>query len=228
MNAHTTQPDDGLGIPAGLDRKSNGVQPANATAAKLTSTAPTAAKPNRVEQIKAAAASVAAKPNRKERRAAASTKQPAKAKAKPAKAPAVSAATDKPAPEKRSIVPASYKEKYAEHNDTCGSSLSMFLKEQTTGKNADGREALLVDELFAIAKANEIDVTKYVGLNNGQKRMNVYNRLVGRLNDGKDVKVGKRVFRAADHKPTEAKKPAAKSVAKAKRPAKSEPAQLAA
>lgn len=219
MNTHTTQPDDGLGIPAGLDRKSNGVQPANAKAATLTSTAPTA-KPNRVEQIKAAAE----KPNRKERRAAASTKQPkaAKAKAKPA----VSAATDKPAPEKRSIVPAAYKEKYAEHNDTCGSSLSMFLKEQTTGKNADGREALLVDELFAIAKANEIDVTKYVGLNNGQKRMNVYNRLVGRLNDGKDVKVGKRVFRAADHKPTTAKKPTAKSVAKRK--TTSQPIQAAA
>lgn len=155
-------------------------------------------------------------------------KQPtaAKPKAKRPAKPAVSAATDKPAPAKRSIVPASFKEKYAAHNDTCGSSLSMFLKEQTTGENKDGRECLLVDDLFAIAHANGIDTKKYKDLNNGQKRMNVYNRLVGLLNDGKDVKVGKRTFRAADHKPTTAKPK--KVAAKAKPKAQPAPAQQAA
>lgn len=175
------------------------------------------AKPTDTAAAPAKPATMTSTPPTKTKRAApAKTKRPAK--------PAVSAATDKPAPAKRSIVPASFKEKYAAHNDTCGSSLSMFLKEQTTGENKDGRECLLVDELFAIAHANGIDTKKYVGLNNGQKRMNVYNRLVGLLNDGKDVKVGKRTFRAADHKPTTAKP--AKRAAKSK--AQPAPAQQAA
>lgn len=180
------------------------------------------AKPTDTAAAPAKPATMTSTPPTKAKRAAPA--KPAKGKGKTK--PAVSAATDKPAPAKRSIVPASFKEKYAAHNDTCGSSLSMFLKEQTTGENKDGRECLLVDDLFAIAHANGIDTKKYVGLNNGQKRMNVYNRLVGLLNDGKDVKVGKRTFRAADHKPTTAKPK--KVAAKAKPKAQPAPAQQAA
>lgn len=226
MNTITNKPDTEA-LPDFLNRATNGVTPASKTgpakAATLTSTPPVEGKAQAVERVEQPAATKT-KPSKRQAQADA-TKHIAKAKpakaAKTSKAKAVSAATDKPAPEKRSIVPASFKARYAEHNDTCGSTLSLALKDATSGVNKDKRPCLLVPELFAIAKANGIDTKPYAGLNNGQKRMNVYNRLVGLLNDGTDVRVGKRVFRAADHKPT-TNKPA-KKAAKAK--AKAQPAQ---
>lgn len=101
-------------------------------------------------------------------------------------------------PRRRSIVPAKYKANYAKHNNTCGDDIALELKAATTKQDPDGRDVLDVETLWAIAKANELDVTKYVSLNNGQKRMNVSNKLRGLLKAGKDVVIGKRTFAAAD------------------------------
>lgn len=115
----------------------------------------------------------------------------------------------------KSIVPMKFKEKYADHDGTNGTALALALKDETTMKNKDGRDCLDVDTLFAIAKAHGIDTAKYKGLNNGQLRMNVGNRLRGKLQAGEKITIGKRVF-------ADAKK------ALAVKPVKAEPAQAAA
>ncbi len=102
---------------------------------------------------------------------------------------------------KKSIVPMKFKERYKTHGGTCGDDMALELKAATTTRNADKREVLDVDALWAIAKVNEIDVTRYVNLNNGQKRMNVGNKLRGRLAAGADVVIGARQFKAEDFVP---------------------------
>ena len=97
----------------------------------------------------------------------------------------------------KSIVPVKFKTLYAEHNDTNGSPLSLALKEATTTTNEDGREALDVKALAAIAKAHGIDFKVYEHLNNGQKRMNVGNKLRGLVKAGKTVTIGKKTFKNA-------------------------------
>lgn len=103
----------------------------------------------------------------------------------------------------RSIVPLKFKAKYASANGTCGDDMALELKAATTRLNADKREELDVDALWAIAAQNKLDVSKYVNLNNGQKRMNVGNKLRGLLKAGHDVVIGtgksKRVFKAEDY-----------------------------
>lgn len=101
----------------------------------------------------------------------------------------------------RSIVPMKFKARYAANAGTCGDDMALELKAATTTRNADKREVLDVEALWAIAKANTIDVAKYVDLNNGQKRMNVGNKLRGRLAAGEDVIIGKRKFKAEDFQP---------------------------
>lgn len=118
-----------------------------------------------------------------------------KATKTPRKASNIASTPDNPA---KSIVPVRFKQAYAAHNDTCGDRLSLTLKEHTTHKNADGRDALDVPALRTIAKANGVDFTPYEGLNNGQKRMNVRNKLAGMLKAGKKVTIGKQVFANAD------------------------------
>ena len=102
----------------------------------------------------------------------------------------------------KSIVPLAFKARYAKNNGTCGDDMAKELKAATTVLNADKRETLDEAALFAIAAQNKIDVSKYVKLNNGQKRMNVGNRLRGLLKAGTDVTIGtgktKRVFKAED------------------------------
>jgi hypothetical protein len=234
MTTTSNTPDTG-GIPDFL-KATDRPQPAKAAA--LTSTKPVTpqvpaipgtaplgakAKPDHTAKIKAAAEAKAAKDA--QRAAAKAVKDAAKAQAKADKAEATEGEDGEPSLP-RSIVPASYKAAYAAHNDTCGKPMSLALKEATThpSKEQAGRVVLDVEALWAIAKANEIDTAKYVGLNNGQKRMNVYNRLVGRLNNGHDVRIGKQVFKAEHHEPTKA--PAPKK-AKATKPA-AQPAQAAA
>jgi hypothetical protein len=102
---------------------------------------------------------------------------------------------------KRSIVPMKFKARYAAHGGTCGDDMALELKAATTTRNADKREVLDVEALWAIAKVNEIDVSKYVSLNNGQKRMNVGNKLRGKLAAGADVVIGTRTFKAEDFVP---------------------------
>lgn len=206
----TTKPDEG--IPEFLkltdaERAEGRAQAAPAKHAAMTSTPPA-----KTAGVKANIPETdAPKPNRAARRAAASNKtKDAAAKiakahnakaAKPAKAKAEAADEEEGPTLTRSIVPVRYKAVYAEHEDTCGTSLSLALKHATTGKNEDGRLALLVPELKAIAEQNGVWNAAYNGLNNGQKRMNVYNRLVGLLNKGTDVRIGKKVFRAKDWTP---------------------------
>lgn len=169
------------------------------------------------------------KPTRKDRRAAASTKtkgvkadipetdkpvkvaKPATVKAaKTPKLPKATPVTAEPAlgPDgqplekvRRSIVPMKFKERYSKTGGTCGDDMALELKAATTTRNADKREVLDVEALWAIAKANAIDVAKYVDLNNGQKRMNVGNKLRGKLAQGADVVIGKRTFKAEDWEP---------------------------
>lgn len=96
----------------------------------------------------------------------------------------------------KSIVPSKFKAAYAAHNDTNGSPLSLALKKATTMTNDEGRETLDVKALKAIAKAHGIDFTPYEGLNNGQKRMNVGNKLRGLVKAGKPVTIGGKAFKS--------------------------------
>lgn len=116
-----------------------------------------------------------------------STPKPKKAKSVKAKA----AKTKK----SRSIVPARFKQAYAKHDDTNGSALAVALKEHTTTENKDGRECLDVAALLAVARANKIDPKPYASMNNGQKRMNIGNKLRGLILAGETVKIGSKVFR---------------------------------
>ncbi len=124
----------------------------------------------------------------------------------------------------KELVPAKYKALYSETEDTCGTALSLALKEATTHKSKEqaGRVVLDVEALWKIAARNKIDTAKYVDLNNGQKRMNVYNRMVGMLNNGQNVHIGSKTFKAEDwvpRKPKPAKaKPAKAAKAKSEQP----------
>lgn len=99
----------------------------------------------------------------------------------------------------KSIVPVAFKKVYAANNDTCGRPLNVTLKEYTTTKNADGRDALDLDRLQEVALANGFDAKALYGkLNRGQQRMNVGNRLAGLVKQGKTVVIGKRKFANAE------------------------------
>ncbi len=148
-------------------------------------------------------ATPAPKPNRKERRAAAKAEKAPKA---PKAVKAVKAEkTDEPIKVRRSIVPAKFKAQYAKHNDTCGDKLALVLKKATTTVNSDGRETLDVKALRDIAKANGIDFSRYEALNNGQKRMNVSNKMRGMLKNDEKVVIGTQTFASTKAlvKPTE-------------------------
>lgn len=91
--------------------------------------------------------------------------------------------------ESGSIVPKAYKAAMAEHKDTNGSKLALVLKEATTTVNDEGRAVLDVEALWKIATANGIDHKPYKDLNNGQKRMNIGNKLRGLVADGETVNI---------------------------------------
>lgn len=145
-----------------------------------------ASKPVTPKAVKAASTPKAAKPVKAK---AAPKAVKAKATHKPS---TIKRTEDNPA---RSLVPVRYKQAYAEHNDTNGSALSLALKKATTTTNSDGREVLDIPALKAIAKAHGIDFSKYEDLNNGQKRMNVGNRLRGLVKAGKPVTIGGKAFK---------------------------------
>ena len=85
-----------------------------------------------------------------------------------------------------------YRETYRPHNDSCGDDVAGALTEATM--NGDGKVSL--SALSDVAKANEIDPTKYNHLNNGMQRMNIGNCLRGRLRKGFDVVIGDKTFKA--------------------------------
>jgi len=138
-------------------------------------------------------------PKAKRARKAAAPKAKAEPKAKAARKPhqpsTIAPTEQNPA---KSIVPVTFKKAYAAHNDTCGRPLNLTLKEYTTTKNADGRDALDIEKLRQVAADNGIDYTIYEHLNNGQKRMNVGNKLAGLVKQGKTVIIGKRKFADKD------------------------------
>ena len=115
----------------------------------------------------------------------------------------------------KSIVPVRFKEAYAENGGCNGDALAVAVKAFLEVKNADGRTVLSMENLAQLASDNAIDFAKYAHLNNGQKSMNVRNRLRGLLKAGTTVVVGKRKF-------SDVKKALAKPEVKA------EPAQAAA
>ena len=149
--------------------------------------------PDLPEALKRSPVAPASKPGSNTAKAAPVKAKPAKA-AKPAKQVKAKAVKEAKADVRRSIVPSQYKVKYAATEGTCGDRLALALKEATTTKNKDGRDCLDVAALKTIAKANGVDVSKYDSLNNGQKRMDVGNKLRGKLLAGETVKVGSQQF----------------------------------
>lgn len=185
-NTQTTTPtatpgnEDGMDIPAVLRRTPKAANPnpeAKSPAAQI------AAKHNATATPKAAKPAKVAKPKTEK-------------KTKAAHQPSTIARTeDNPI---RSIVPAKFKAAYSEHQGTCGDKMGLALKAATTHKNSEGRDALDLPALKAIAKLNAVDVSRYEGLNPGQWRMNVGNKLRGLLKAGKKVMIGKQVFADAE------------------------------
>lgn len=154
------------------------------------------AKPAKVAKEKPA--SKKAKDNTAAIAASDKAKAPRKAKidVKPHQPSTIVATEQNPA---KSIVPVAFKKVYAANNDTCGRPLNVTLKEYTTTKNADGRDALDLDRLQEVALANGFDAKALYGkLNRGQQRMNVGNRLAGLVKQGKTVVIGKRKFANAE------------------------------
>lgn len=94
----------------------------------------------------------------------------------------------------KSIVPVRFKEKYAEHGGNNGDVLAGAIQAFLYVKNDDGRTALSLANLKALAEDNGIDFSAYSHLNVGQQSMNVRNRLRGLVKAKKTVVVGKRKF----------------------------------
>ena len=122
------------------------------------------------------------------------TRADKKAAAKAAKAHKPSDIVSTEANPARSIVPVRFKQRYAEHGGTCGDKMALAVSSAIQTKNADGRTVLDMGVLKQIAVNNGIDYAAYEHLNNGQKSMNVRNRLRGLLKSGKKVTIGKQVF----------------------------------
>ena len=151
------------------------------------------APPSSPETKKASASSTAAKVTTTSK----STKKPVASAKAPHQPSKVVSTTANPS---KSIVPPKYKTIYALHDGTNGDTVAVALKALET-PNADGRPTLGWDTIQEVAKANGIDVSAYAKLNNGQKRMNLGNKLRGMVKAGKPVQIGKR--RIANVKPAD-------------------------
>lgn len=152
------------GIPEGLKRNPDNTLPGAAPAAKAEPTR-TPAKPKKAKSGKVV-----------------------KAKHKPSEVTATEANPQK------SIVPVRFKERYADHGDSNGDRVAHALKAATLTKNDDGRPAVDLAALHAIADSNGIDWKAYAKLNAGMQRMNIGNRLRGMLKNEKGVVIGKQRF----------------------------------
>ena len=152
------------------------------------------APPSSPETKKASATTTA---TRKASSAKPSSKKPVASAKAPHQPSKVVSTTANPS---KSIVPPKYKTIYALHDGTNGDTVAVALKALET-PNADGRPTLGWDTIQEVAKANGIDVSAYAKLNNGQKRMNLGNKLRGMVKAGKPVQIGKR--RIANVKPAD-------------------------
>ena len=95
----------------------------------------------------------------------------------------------------RSVVPGKYKSAYAAHDNTCGDDIGVTLKEFTFRQDGEGRDSIDLELLAQVAADNAVDMSKYAGLNNGMKRMNLSNKLRGMHRHGKNVKIGQKVIK---------------------------------
>lgn len=193
---------DPLELPASLRRAKTPVVEVKSDAAATPATTETPApKAKRARKLDTTVINAAIRASEKAKAKDEAIKATPKAKAKKADPkphqPSTIAPTDQnPA---KSIVPVAFKKVYAANNDTCGRPLNVTLKDYTTTKNADGRDALDLDRLQEVALANGFDAKALYGhLNRGQQRMNVGNRLAGLVKQGKTVVIGKRKFANAE------------------------------
>ena len=96
---------------------------------------------------------------------------------------------------KNRIMDDGYRQTYRANNDSCGDDIASTLTEATV--NGEGKVS--IPNLYAIAADNDIDPAKYEHLNNGMQRMNIGNRLRGRLRKGLDVTIDGTTFKAENY-----------------------------
>jgi hypothetical protein len=87
-----------------------------------------------------------------------------------------------------SVVPAEYREQYAEHGGNCGDDLAARLKSHLATK--DG--GIDRDKLEALAKRNDAWKPNYAALDNGRLRMTVGNVLRAAVKRGDKIDWGRR------------------------------------
>lgn len=190
----TTKPDAMPDLPADLKRDK---KPATPQVPAMPGTAPLGVKPTGrvLPSLKSPEQPVAPKAKASKPKAKA-VREPKTSARKPSHKPSEVQSTERnPA---KSIVPPSFKARYAEHNDSNGDRVALALAAFVHGVNADGRPATDLVKLRQVAKDNGIDYSRYEGLNVGQQRMNVGNRLRGILKAGKPVVIGKQRFANAE------------------------------
>lgn len=87
----------------------------------------------------------------------------------------------------RSVVKKAYKRAYKPFKSKCGDDLSKLISAHLQFKDEDGRVRTDEAKLEAFAKANDCWVNEYRFLNVGMRRMNVANRLRGKVKKGGEV-----------------------------------------
>ena len=96
-----------------------------------------------------------------------------------------------------------YRKKYGKDRH-CGDPIATALKAFCS----DDKGRLDTKKLMEVAKANDIDMSKYKHLNSGMQRMSLANRLRGLIAKGTDVKIGSSTIKGLPQTKT---KPKAKS-----------------
>ena len=90
----------------------------------------------------------------------------------------------------RQIIPAKYRELYAQNNDRCGDDMSEILAAELVSHDEKGRPVLNTGAYQQVADDNGVDTSRWNHLNNGMRRMNLGNVLRGMVNKGTDIKIG--------------------------------------
>lgn len=124
----------------------------------------------------------------------------AEKKAKKPRAKVVSKKGKGGKPEKSGMMGYKYYERYRKNGGNCGDDLAVMLTSAVTfidkGKSGKAnRKVLDIATLHKVAKENGIDISGYSKLNNGAQRMDVSNKLRGRVRDGEKVTILGKVFR---------------------------------
>jgi hypothetical protein len=97
------------------------------------------------------------------------------------------AGDDEPKGEGKSIVKRKYKKAYRPFHNTCGDELTHLIRQHVCHTDDDGEERIDPAKLRAFAIANGCWVDSYSGLNIGQQRMNVGNRLRHKVKNGHEI-----------------------------------------